>query len=575
MEEKFAKGAYWNFLFWGVCSSLGITVSTIVDAVLVGNFIGSDGLAVANLATPVFLTYALFGLTIGTGANVLIGRSLGADQVEAANRSFHAQLCAGLAVGLVCAVLCVVGRDGLFRFLGATEELLPLVRDYLTAAFFSAPVFVLYHIFSISVRTDGAPRLAAAAAAVVIVTNLALDLLFMGAFSWGIVGASLSLCIAEVLGLAVLLLHFLDRHALLRLRLALPRRDELRSFLSNGFGIGSVQIFQAAVMLVFNTLLLAGPDGVAHVAVFGVLYTMSTIPLAVFDGAGSALTTVVSIFTGERDTDSIHTVLGLGMRIVLLAGALLAAAFLLLAEPIVSLFGLGGGAVFPTAVGAFRLYAASLLFMGVNALAVSFWQTVGRTRLAGAASILRSFALPLLLGVFLIPRLHINGLSLTYVLGEVLCLAGVLLVYRLRGSRAYLAEKYPPGDRVFERYYLIRTESISQLSDDLAQVCDDWDIGPSQAFFINLISEELILNIIKFGLKDPGQTRYIAIRLLERQGEYILRIRDNVNTYNPFEPGETSGGDAIDTAIIDMIRTKSKHCDYQRKLIFNYLYLVL
>ena len=54
METNYAKSAYRTFLFWGVCSSLGVTVSTLVDATLVGNFIGSTGLAVANIATPVF-----------------------------------------------------------------------------------------------------------------------------------------------------------------------------------------------------------------------------------------------------------------------------------------------------------------------------------------------------------------------------------------------------------------------------------------------------------------------------------------------------------------------------------------
>ena len=51
METNYAKSAYRTFLFWGVCSSLGVTVSTLVDATLVGNFIGSTGLAVANIAT--------------------------------------------------------------------------------------------------------------------------------------------------------------------------------------------------------------------------------------------------------------------------------------------------------------------------------------------------------------------------------------------------------------------------------------------------------------------------------------------------------------------------------------------
>ena len=44
METNYAKSAYRTFLFWGVCSSLGVTVSTLVDATLVGNFIGSTGI---------------------------------------------------------------------------------------------------------------------------------------------------------------------------------------------------------------------------------------------------------------------------------------------------------------------------------------------------------------------------------------------------------------------------------------------------------------------------------------------------------------------------------------------------
>ena len=43
-------------------------------------------------------------------------------------------------------------------------------------------------------------------------------------------------------------------------------------------------------MLVFNTMLLKGnsENGTFSVAVFGVIYTMSTIPGAMFDGAGAA-----------------------------------------------------------------------------------------------------------------------------------------------------------------------------------------------------------------------------------------------------------------------------------------------
>lgn len=576
MEAKFAKSAYWNFLIWGVCSSLGITVSTLVDAILVGNFVGSDGLAVANLATPVFLAYSLFGLTIGVGANVLIGRRLGASDVEDANRVFNAQVLTGVVVGLACLVLAGLFRDGLCRFLGAGDALLPLAKQYLTVVFYSAPVFVLYHMISVSVRTDGDPKLAAAASAAVIVTNLSLDLLFMMRLGWGLVGASASLCIAEAMGLVILLTHFFKKHALLRFRPCLPKLADIRSFVVNGFGMGSAFIFQAIIMLAFNTLLLAGggADGVMHVAIFGVIYTMSMIPFAVFDGAGSAISTVVSIFAGELDGESMMTVLRQGVKIVCLSGAGIALFFLIGAEGLVRFFGLTDPAALTTAALAVRVFSASILFTGINTVVTAFWQAIGRSRLAGVMSVMRNFVLMLALGFALISRYQIIGLSVTYVCGETLCLAGILLVLFFKSSRAYVAEKYRPVSRVYEKYYTIQTQSITQVSADLERLCGEWEIPPKQAFFINLIVEELILNIIKFGLKDADQKHYLAIKLLENGGEYIIRIRDNVSTYNPFD---TSGdtGDAIDAAVIKMITEKTKYCDYQRKLVFNYLYLII
>ncbi len=569
METKFAKSAYWNFLLWGVCTSLGVTVSTIVDAMMVGNIIGSSGLAVSNLATPVYLAYALFGLTLGVGGSVLIGKQLGADDVDGANELFQEVLSAGVILGAVCMVPALLFRTGICRFLGADGDLLELAQQYLTVVFAAAPVFVAYHILSACVRTDGAPSLAAAASVVVIVVNLVLDLIFMGVLKWGIVGASASLCIGEGLGAAVLLTHFFQKNALLKLRLRRPRWENLKEFTGNGFGVGSAQIFQAIVMLAFNTMLLAhGESGVTYVAIFGVSYTMSTVPQAVFDGAGSAMSTVVSIFAGERDSSGMLTVLRLGMKIVCAAGVAIGLAFIFGAEGIMRFFGLAGTEIAP-AVDAFRTYSIGIFFMGVNSLATAFWQSIGRAKLAAWMSVVRNFILLLVIGVLVIPRLWIAGLGLTYMCGEIACLLAAVLL--LGSSVDFVRKKYRPVRAVYEKYYTIQTESVTQIAEDLEQLCDEWEIGMKQAFFINLMAEELLINIIKFGLKDTRKEHYIAIRIMDNEGEYIMRIRDNVRSYNPFD----NSGDEIDNAVIQMIQTKTKYYDYQRKLIFNYLYLIL
>lgn len=573
MGTEYAKSAYRTFFFWGICSSMGITICTLIDAILVGNFLGSDGLAVANIATPVFLIYSLLGITLGTGANVRLGRMLGAGDVESANKIFSSVLFTGLVVGTVVLGFTLVFGDSTYRFFGATEELLPLVRQYLRVVFFSAPIFVTYHILSVSVRTDGDPKLTAAASVGVIVTNLSLDLLFMKVLGWGISGASASLCIAETVGVLILLLHFRKKTALLKLRLIVPNLRELKEFVGNGFGVGSAFIFQAVVMLVFNTLLLldGSKEGVVYVAVFGVMYTISTIPYAVYDGAGSAISTVVSILAGEKEPKGILSVYRSGLWSVSAAGVLLSGIFILGTQRIFAFFALTGEAVSADTVLAFRLYAVSLALASVNALCTAFWQTIGRARLAAVMSVMRNCILMLIVGSVLILKKQIVGLALAYAVSEGLCLMGLLVIRFVNGSKAYVTEKFKLSKRAFEQFYPIEADSIEQVSADLEKLCEDWEIGMKQSFFINLVIEELIMNIVKFGLEETKKKHYVSIKLMENEEEYILRIRDNVNAYNPFD----TRGDALDQAAIRLITEKAAYYDYQRKLIFNYLYIIL
>ena len=114
---------------------------------------------------------------------------------------------------------------------------------------------------------------------------------------------------------------------------------------------------------------------------------------------------------------------------------------------------------------------------------------------------------------------------------------------------------------------------MSQISGDLEAVCDEWEIGMKQYFFINFICEELLLSIIKFSLDNANSKKsyYVSIKLMEKEGDYVLRIRDNVSMYNPFE----AAGDEIDLGVLKLIQKKTKYCDYQRKMIFNYLYMII
>ena len=571
MEKDFATSSYRYFLIWGICSSLSLTVCTIIDATLVGNLVGPNGLAVTNISTPVFLFYALLGITIGVGANVHIGRLLGASDIEKANRTFHSQFCLGLMVGLLT-LSPLLFKDAYFSFLGVTDELYPLAKQYLGVVMWSAPVFIIYHILSFSVRSDSDPKLSAVASGVVIITNLTLDILFMKVFRWGIIGASSSLCIAELLGVSVLLTHFAKKHTLLKLGLSLPTLKDVKAFVFDGFGIGSGNIFNAVVMLVFNTLLLHnGVLGAMYVAIYGIIYTISTIPIGVFDGASGALSTVTAFLVGESDKDGIFSILKNALTVAVISGGTLTIICTLTSTSLVNFFGIRDNV--SMASKALGIFSLGIIFTGINMVFTAFWQAIGRAKMAAAMSFFKNFLFLLIFGVFLIPSFNIMGLSLSYLSTEILCSLGILVVLFTSPSKKLIEEKYGSKGKSEERVYTIETESMAKISGDIESISEEWEIGIKESFVINFICEELLLNIIKFGLqnKDKKKSYYISIKLIEKGDDIVLRIRDNVREYNPFE----SEGDEIDKGVLNLIQKKTKYCDYQRKMVFNYLYLVI
>ncbi len=571
VKEKFAVNAYVTFLLWGIPAALGSAISTFVDAALVGNYIGSGGLAAVNIATPVFLFYAFLGTTMAVGANVLIGNKIGQSDVAAAQKLFQALLITGLAVSIACVAAGVTFSREILAFLGAESDTVNLAEGYATVVFWCGGLFLFYHILSYSVRSDGAPKTAACASGVLIFLNIAFDLIFLGVMKTGIVGASLSLCIATFCADTILLWHFAKKSAVLHLGLSMPGRKMIQDFIKNGFGVGSAYLFQAVIMGIFNKLLAqGGVQGTFYIAFFGILYTMSTFAYALFDGASAALTPVISIFAGEKDVDSIERVFRFAMKTALVSGLAVLAVYGVFSPNIISFFGITDLAQKEYAAFAFRIYAVSIVFSGCNVIVTSLWQNISRPKLSGLMSVLRNCLILLTAGIMLIPTYHISGLAFSYLCCEVFCMALAICVCIVDSSFPKLRREYSAVNRTYEKVYTISTGSIAELSSDLEELETVWSIDRKQMLFINFVLEEVILNIMKFALTDKKE-HYIAVKLIDDRGTYIMCIRDDVAGYNPFE----TGGDVVDQAVIGMIKKKSKYYSYQRKLIFNYLYLAL
>ena len=134
-----------------------------------------------------FLTSIFLGLSMGSGA--LFSIALGKRTIRSLQRSgtFRAD---PLAVTVVLNVLVYAFLDAILRFLQIPQELSGQMREYLVIIFAGLLATFLYNFFACLLRAAGNSVAPLCFLGVSAGLNIALDLLFVLRFGWGIAGAA-------------------------------------------------------------------------------------------------------------------------------------------------------------------------------------------------------------------------------------------------------------------------------------------------------------------------------------------------------------------------------------------------
>lgn len=249
---------------------LSISAVTVADGMFVGHGVGSDGIAAINIYVPLLM------LAQG-GAHGRRGELGGGLDSPGARQGAGARLNVTQALWFVTLLtLLLVGAvmlwpDAMARMLGASERLLPLVRDYLLW-FSPGLLFQMWTAVGLFViRLDGAPRVAMWCSVLSAVLNVVLDWWFIFPLGWGVRGAAFATAISVAAGGVVAVGYLLFRARMLRLcRVKWSRKSLRLSWRNIGYQcrIGSSALLGemtlAVLMFVGNGVFMRrlGDDGV-------------------------------------------------------------------------------------------------------------------------------------------------------------------------------------------------------------------------------------------------------------------------------------------------------------------------
>lgn len=195
---------------WGVLSVIGFN---LVDMYFVGS-LGKNQLAAISLTFPVVMFFASLALGVATAVSSLVSRSLGVNDMTKVRRYTSDSLTFALLLVFVASSFGHLSIDSLFTLLGANENTLPLVRDYMSI-WYSGMIFIAVPMTGNgAIRAKGDTKSASFIMMIAAITNMILDPIFIfghfGVPAMGMKGAAVATVIARAITLiaSLSILHF-------------------------------------------------------------------------------------------------------------------------------------------------------------------------------------------------------------------------------------------------------------------------------------------------------------------------------------------------------------------------------
>ena len=277
----------------------------MVDALVVGNLCGENALAaVTSTGSLIFLIVGFFGGVYG-GVGVVIARCFGAGDQHQLKRAVGTAVMGTLLSGVFLTLLGYFGSPILLRWMGTPDEVMGDAVAYLGIYFLGILFVVLYNSATGIFQAIGDSKRPLYYLIISSVTNVALDILFVGPMQMGVKGAALATVLAQALaaGLAFFRLARTDGAWRVTLKGLCLDKPLLKEMLRIGLPSGvQNSVIAFANVMVQSSVNVFGSAAMAGNGAFIKLEGFAFIPVNAF---GSACTTFVSQNIGARQFDRV------------------------------------------------------------------------------------------------------------------------------------------------------------------------------------------------------------------------------------------------------------------------------
>ena len=529
-----------------IASMMAWAVGTLVDGAFIGNFLGVNAVAAYGMIWPVTLVFGLIGAILSGGSRNLYTKLAGQGMVDEANRVFTLACILSAAMSGVMLVIIYGFQNPIATALGANGEhaaLHPLIRHYLTAFVLGLPFDSTAKILSGYMSMDSDNKRIIYATVSMTVADIVGDAAAIFVFHGGMFALGLATAIGQMVYFSVLSTHFTRKKRMLRFIFKGVCRETHRigDIIISGAPAGTTRIASAIGSFVIYRILAAAAAS-TFIAAYSVHKSVCWLVSPLYFGVPEIVWTLSSIYYGEEDRKALDQLQRTALRTGLIINGITAAALFLFPRFFAGLYiGRENAEALTLGAEAVRLSALSVPFYLLAYLFNDYLMGVHQLKAANIYSFFLECG-AVVPSVWVMVKLMGGRGSwfATPVALLLLCLVAYLYIRHwkhgegFQAKRLLLADDFGTGDEKELTISATTMMEVVGMSNLVGVFCMENGVEKKKANALALCIEELGGNIIKHGFHD-GKPHSIDIRILIKNDELILRIRDDCEPFNLLE----------------------------------------
>ena len=383
-------------LQYSVPAIIGMIVNAlynIVDRMFIGNIpnIGSLAITGVGITMPIMTIILAFGMLIGIGATANISLNLGKGNRPTAEKLLGNAFTLSIIVGLAIAIVGTICANPILNLFGASENTLFYAKEYLNIILLGCTFNILSFSLNSTVRADGNPKMSSLTMVIGCGTNIILDYVFI--FNLGVKGAALATIISQAITFFIILYYYTIGNSNLKLKVENFKLKKHLVTMTFAIGIApfATQIANSLVQVIANNALKTYGSDLA-IGAMTVISSLNIVFMMPIFGINQGCQPIIGFNYGAKkykrakETFKYAT---MAACVICIIGFTIIQCF---PTQIISLFN-NDPKLTNLAMRGIRIYLLMMPIVGINIVATSYYQSIGKAKVSMFVSLLRQVIL--------------------------------------------------------------------------------------------------------------------------------------------------------------------------------------